>query len=89
VKPIFVFIRCRPGTAYDVAAALALREMHSELYSISGAYDLLMKAYVPEGDDIGIFVNAMVADIPDVERTETTITFNAFHPDAGRIHQKK
>jgi DNA-binding Lrp family transcriptional regulator len=50
---LFVQIRCRPGTAYQVAEEIAMREIHSELYSVSGDYDLLMKLYVPEGDDIG------------------------------------
>ena len=46
---VFVQIRCRPGTAYRVADAITLREIHSELYSTSGEYDLLLKLYVPEG----------------------------------------
>ena len=34
------------------ADAITLREIHSELYSTSGEYDLLLKLYVPEGEDI-------------------------------------
>ena len=40
---LFVQIRCRPGTAYTVATQIVLLEIHSEPYSISGDYDLLMK----------------------------------------------
>lgn len=75
---IFVQIRCRPGTTYRVAGAVALREVHSELYSTSGEWDLLMKLYVPEGADIGHFVNELLLDLPDVERSLTTLTFKAF-----------
>jgi DNA-binding Lrp family transcriptional regulator len=75
---VFVQIRCRPGTTYEVADAIALKEIHSELYSTSGDYDLLMKLYIPEGDDIGHFINAAVADVPGIERTLTTLTFKAF-----------
>lgn len=75
---VFVQIRCRPGTTYRVAEALALRELHSELYSTSGEWDLLMKVYVPEGADIGHFVNESLLDVPDVERSLTTLTFKAF-----------
>ena len=53
---IFVQIRCRPGTAYEVAAQIVMREIHSELYSTSGDFDLLMKLYVPSGEDIGMFI---------------------------------
>lgn len=75
---LFVQIRCRPGTAYDVADAIALREIHSELYSVSGEYDLLMKIYVPDGNDIGKFINDNVLDIDGIERTYTTQTYKAF-----------
>lgn len=75
---IFVQIRCRPGTTYRVAGAIALKEVHSELYSTSGEWDLLMKLYVPASADIGHFVNEMLLDLPDVERSLTTLTFKAF-----------
>lgn len=75
---LFVQIRCRPGTAYDVADAIALREIHSELYSVSGEYDLLMKLYVPEGHDIGKFINDNLLNIDGIERTYTTQTYKAF-----------
>jgi len=78
MKCLFVQIRCRPGTAYKVAEAIALREIHSELYSTSGDFDLLMKLYVPEEDDIGKFVNDHLLDIDGIERTRTTLTFKAF-----------
>ncbi|MHA3914607.1 Lrp/AsnC ligand binding domain-containing protein [Halovulum sp. GXIMD14793] len=75
---LFVQIRCRPGTAYDVADKISLREIHSELYSVSGEYDLLMKLYVPEGEDIGRFINDKLLDIDGIERTYTTQTYKAF-----------
>ena len=37
---LFVQIRCRPGQTYKVAEAIALKEIHSELYSTSGDYCL-------------------------------------------------
>lgn len=75
---VFVQIRCTPGTTYQVADALALKEIHSELYSTSGDFDLLMKLYVPEGTDVGHFINEQVAGVPGIERTLTTMTFRAF-----------
>ncbi len=75
---LFVQIRCRPGTAYDVANQIVLREIHSELYSVSGDYDLLMKMYVPEGKDIGRYINDNLLGIDGIERTYTTQTFKAF-----------
>jgi DNA-binding Lrp family transcriptional regulator len=75
---LFVQIRCRPGTAYNVAAQIALREIHSELYSVSGDYDLLMKLYTPDDQDIGMFINDNLLGIDGIERTYTTQTFKAF-----------
>ena len=75
---VFVQIRCRPGTTYRVADAIALKEIHSELYSTSGDFDLLMKLYIPEGEDIGKYINDNLLDLDGIERTLTTLTFRAF-----------
>ncbi|WP_146587547.1 Lrp/AsnC family transcriptional regulator [Puniceibacterium confluentis] len=75
---VFVQIRCTPGTTYAVAEEIALREVHSELYSTSGEYDLLVKLYVPEGQDVGHFINENMTGIKGLERTLTTLTFKAF-----------
>ena len=75
---VFVQLRCRPGMTYAVAEELALRELHSELYSTSGEWDLLMKCYIPEGEDVGHFINERLLDIDGLERSLTTLTFKAF-----------
>lgn len=75
---IFVQIRCKPGQTYSVADTIAEQELHSELYSTSGEYDLLVKLYVPEGDDVGRFVNDRIASVAGIDRTLTTLTFKAF-----------
>lgn len=75
---IFVQLRCKPGTTYAVAQEIALREIHSELYSTSGEYELMMKMYVPEGKDIGKFINEELLTIEGIERSLTTMTFKAF-----------
>lgn len=75
---VFVQIRCRPGTAYRVADDITLREIHSELYSTSGEYDLLLKLYIPQEADVGRFINENLLDIDGIERTLTTLTFKAF-----------
>ena len=75
---VFIQIRCRPGKTYEVAQKIALRELHSELYSTSGNFDLLMKLYIPESEDIGHYINCNLLDIDGIERTLTTITFKAF-----------
>lgn len=75
---VFVQIRCKPGTTYKVADEIVLREIHSELYSTSGDFDLLVKLYPPDGADIGLYINDNLLNIPNIERTLTTLTFKAF-----------
>ena len=75
---LFVQIRCRPGAAYEVAAQIVMREIHSELYSTSGDFDLMLKLYVPNGEDIGVFINNNLLNIDAIERTYTMQTFKAF-----------
>jgi len=75
---VFVQLRCKPGTTYRVAEALVQKELHSELYSTSGDWDLLMKLYVPDGQDIGKFVNEELLDVDGIERSLTTLTFKVF-----------
>ena len=78
MRCVFVNIRCKPGTSYKVAEEIALREVHSELYSTSGPFDLLLKLYIPDEEDVGKFINENLLNIPNIERTETTLTFKAF-----------
>lgn len=75
---VFIQIRCRPGTTYSVAEAITLREIHSELYSTSGDFDLLMKVYIPGDADVGVYINDNLLDIEGIERSLTTMTFKVF-----------
>jgi DNA-binding Lrp family transcriptional regulator len=78
MKPIFVQLQCAPGKTYEVADAIYQTERASELYSTSGDYDLLLKVYIEEGQDIGKFINDNIANIPGIVRSLTTLTFKAF-----------
>ncbi|MEM9277298.1 MAG: Lrp/AsnC ligand binding domain-containing protein [Pseudomonadota bacterium] len=75
---VFVQIRCKPGTAYKVADEIVLREKYSSLYSTSGQFDLLVQIYIPENEDVGKYINDNLLDIPNIERTLTTLTFKTF-----------
>jgi DNA-binding Lrp family transcriptional regulator len=75
---VFVQIRCKPGTTYKVAEEIALLEIHSELYSTSGDFDLLMKLYIPSDADVGKYINEHMLRVNGIERTLTTMTFKVF-----------
>ncbi|WP_333822725.1 Lrp/AsnC ligand binding domain-containing protein [Pinisolibacter sp.] len=78
MKPFFVLIKCQLGKSYQVATALADAEIASEIYSIAGDHDLIVKFYVDDTTDIGHFVNEKVHPIPGIVDTKTLITFKAF-----------
>ena len=79
MRAIFVQIKCELGQAYRVAREAADRiEQLSELYSTSGAFDLLAKFYLEPSTDIGRFVTEQVQTIPGVRDTYTLVTYNAF-----------
>lgn len=78
MRAVFVQLQCQPGKTYEVADTLFEHEIASELYSTSGDYDLLMKIYVDDGQDIGKFINDNVVNVPGIVRSLTTLTFKAF-----------
>lgn len=78
MQTFFVEITCELGRTYEVAAALADREIASEIYSTAGGYDILAKFHVDDEVDIGHFVASQVQTVPDIRATRTVITFKAF-----------
>ncbi|WP_421851096.1 Lrp/AsnC family transcriptional regulator [Oricola sp.] len=78
MKCVFVQLRCKPGTTYQVADRIYEREFASEIYSTSGEYDLLLKIYVEEEADVGKYINDKILDIDGITRSLTTMTFRAF-----------
>jgi DNA-binding Lrp family transcriptional regulator len=79
MQTIFVMVRCALGRAYDVAdAAVQTIGAVSEVHSISGQYDLLMKFYLDDGADVGRFVTGQVQTLDGVRETFTIIAYKAF-----------
>ena len=79
MQTIFVFVKCELGQAYKAAADLVdnVAEI-SEVYSISGEFDLLVKVHLDSAQDIGHFVNEKIHAIGKIKDTQTLMTFNAF-----------
>jgi DNA-binding Lrp family transcriptional regulator len=84
MQTIFIMAKCERGQAYTVADAAVLTLEHvSEVYSISGQYDLMMKCYLPDAADIGHFVTEQVQVLPGIRDTFTIIAFKAFSTGAA------
>ena len=79
MQTVFVMVKCQLGQAYTVAAeAIEKIDQASEIHSISGQFDLLMKFYLSDEQDIGHFITQQVQLLPGVKDTFTLITFKAF-----------
>lgn len=79
MQTIFVFTKCELGKAYKVADEAILNvEQVSEVHSISGEYDLLVKCYLDDDQDIGHFVTEKIQTLPGIKETFTLIGFKAF-----------
>jgi DNA-binding Lrp family transcriptional regulator len=82
MKTIFVMVKCDLGRAYKVAEeAVEDIEQVSEVYSVSGQYDLLMKCYLQPEADIGHFVVEKLQTLPGVKDTFTIMAYKAFSED--------
>ena len=79
MRTIFVRVKCDLGKAYEVAnSAVVNIEELSEVHSISGNYDLLMKCFLPAGADVGHFVTETLQLLPGVKDTYSIIAYKEF-----------
>ena len=79
MQTIFVMVKCELGQTYKVASqAVDLLEHVSEVHSISGQYDLMLKCHLEDGQDIGHFVTEDVQRLQGVRDTYTLIAFKSF-----------
>jgi DNA-binding Lrp family transcriptional regulator len=73
-----VLVKTELGQTYEVANSLLETERISEVYSISGQYDILLKCYIDDKTDIGRFVTESIQTISGIKDTFTLIAFKAF-----------
>lgn len=79
MRTIFIQVKCQLGQAYKVAEeAVETVEQVSEIHSISGQYDLLLKCYLEDEADVGHFVTEKIQTLPGIKDTFTLIAFKAF-----------
>ena len=78
MRAFFVQIKCELGKSYQVATAIADKEIASEIFSTAGEFDLLVKFYLQDNEDIGHFVAQKVQTIAGIRDTFTIVTFKAF-----------
>jgi DNA-binding Lrp family transcriptional regulator len=78
MRAVFIMLKTDPGTLAEVADRMNELESFSEAFSISGEYDLLVKLYVENFDDLSHLVTDQIQKIPHIRETFTILTFHAF-----------
>ena len=79
MQTIFIQVKCDLGQAYKVAElTIETVEQVSEVHSTSGQFDLLLKCYLDDGENVGHFVTERIQTVPGIKDTFTMITFKAF-----------
>lgn len=73
-----ILIKTARGTINDVAAQLAEMEGVSEVYSVSGKYDLVAIVRVPSNDALADLVTKKMLGIASIVKSETMLAFKAY-----------
>ena len=73
-----VLIRVEPTQISNAAKMLAGVDGVSEVYSVSGDWDLVAVVLVPEYDQIARVVTETFPTIPGIQRTQTLTAFRAY-----------
>ena len=80
MKAGFVLVKCQLGRLEEVANALMESEGVSEVRSVTGPWDLLVKVYAPDHEAFGDLIPDRLQRIPGIRDTETLLAFRAFKP---------
>jgi DNA-binding Lrp family transcriptional regulator len=73
-----ILISAERSKINEVAEQLAAMEGISEVYSVSGHYDLVAIARVPSNDDLADLVTKRMRSIGSILKSETMLAFKAF-----------
>ena len=73
-----VMINCEMGKVHPVAEALVQLEGMAEVYSISGAHDIMAIIRLKDYDTLALLVSEKIAVIPGITHTVTQMAFRCY-----------
>ncbi len=80
MKAAFVMVKCELGRLEQVANAIMELDGVSEVHSVTGEWDLLVKLFAPSYEAFGDLIPDVLQKIPGIRNTETLLAFRAFKP---------
>ena len=78
----FVLISTSKGAIDKTAQSLVKTKDISEVYSVTGDWDLVAVVKIKNSEQLPILINKKIHKIEGVERTTTLIAFQVFNKDA-------
>lgn len=80
MKAAFVMVKCELGRLEDVANAIMELDGVSEVHSVTGSWDLLVKLFAPSYEAFGDLIPDVLQKLPGIRDTQTLLAFRAFKP---------
>lgn len=74
----FVMLNVTPGKVKPLAEELLTVRGVTEVYSVTGPFDLIAVVRVREHDELSEVVTELIAGRPGIESTETLVAFRAY-----------
>lgn len=74
----FILMNVKRQSVNDVAEALLNLSGISEVYSVTGQYDLVGITRVNNNDELAELVTDKLSKIDDIERTDTMLAFKTY-----------
>lgn len=74
----FILMNVERTKINEVAAQLVEIKGISEVYSVSGKYDLIAIVRVPSNDDLAMLVTENLRNLESILKTETMLAFKTF-----------
>jgi DNA-binding Lrp family transcriptional regulator len=80
MKAAFVMVKCELGRLEEVANAIMELDGVSEVHSVTGSWDLLVKLFAPSYEAFGDLIPDLLQKVPGIRDTQTLLAFRAFKP---------
>jgi DNA-binding Lrp family transcriptional regulator len=80
MKAAFVMVKCELGRLEEVANAIMELDGVSEVHSVTGEWDLIVKLFAPSYEAFGDLIPDVMQKVPGIRDTETLLAFRAFKP---------
>jgi DNA-binding Lrp family transcriptional regulator len=78
MKAAFILVKCELGRVAEVAGELVELEGVSEVHSVTGPHDLLVKLYADGYERFGDLIPNRIQKVPGIRDTTTLLAFQAF-----------